>query len=56
MPLDTYRTQARGGRGIRGSEAKEGDVLKSLFVTSTHDYLLFFSNYGQVFWKKGFQV
>ncbi len=55
-PLDTYRTQARGGRGVRGSEAKEGDVLKSLFVTSTHDYLLFFSNYGQVFWKKGFQV
>ena len=41
-PLDTYRTQARGGRGVRGSEAKEGDVLKSLFVTSTHDYLLFF--------------
>jgi DNA gyrase subunit A len=56
VPLDTYRTQARGGRGIKGSESKEGDVLKSLFVTSTHDYLLFFSNRGQVFWKKAYQV
>ena len=56
VPLDTYRAQARGGRGVRGSEAKEGDVLKSLFVTSTHDYLLFFSNMGQVFWQKAFQL
>ncbi len=56
VPLDTYRTQARGGVGIKGSESKEGDVLKSLFVTSTHDYLLFFSNRGQVFWKKAYQV
>jgi DNA gyrase subunit A len=56
VPLDTYRTQARGGRGIKGSESKEGDVLKSLFVTSTHDYLLFFSNRGQVFWKKAYQM
>ncbi len=53
---DTYRAQARGGRGIRGSDAKEGDVLKSLFVASTHDYLLFFSNLGQVFWKKTYDL
>lgn len=56
VPLDTFRAQGRGGRGIRGSDAKEGDVLKSLFVSSTHDYLLFFSNMGQVFWKKGYQL
>ncbi|MCP3917864.1 MAG: DNA gyrase subunit A [bacterium] len=55
-PLDTYRAQARGGRGVRGSDAKEGDVLKSLFVSSTHDYLLCFSNMGQVFWQKGYNL
>jgi len=56
LPLDTYRAQARGGRGVRGSDAKEGDVLKSLFVASTHDYLLYFTNYGQVFWTKVFNL
>jgi len=54
--LDTYRAQSRGGRGIRGSDSKEGDVLKSLFVASTHDYLLYFSNFGQVYWLKTYQV
>lgn len=52
VPLDVYRAQGRGGRGIRGSEAKEGDVLKSLFAAVTHDYLLCFSNLGQVYWLK----
>ncbi|MFT4541578.1 MAG: DNA gyrase subunit A [Planctomycetota bacterium] len=56
LPVDTYRAQARGGRGVRGSEAKEGDVLTSLFVSSTHDYLLYFSNYGQVFWLKAYNL
>lgn len=55
-PLDVYRTQARGGRGIIGSDAKEGDVLDSLFVAGTHDYLLCFSNLGQVYWIKVYQV
>jgi DNA gyrase subunit A len=50
--LDAYRAQGRGGRGIRGSDSKEGDVLKSLFAAVTHDYLLFFSNRGQVYWLK----
>ena len=50
VPLDAYRAQGRGGRGIRGSDAKEGDVLKSLFAAGTHDYLLFFSNRGKVYW------
>ncbi len=52
VPLDVYRAQGRGGRGIKGSEAKEGDVLKSLFVASTHDYVLNFSNKGKVYWLK----
>ncbi len=56
VALDTYRAQGRGGRGVRGSEAKEGDVLKSLFVASTHDYLLYFSNFGQVFWLKAYNL
>ena len=56
VPLDSYRAQGRGGRGIRGSDAKEGDVLKSLFVSSTHDYLLYFSNLGQVFWLKAYNL
>lgn len=56
VPLETYRAQGRGGRGVRGSDAKEGDVLKSLFVASTHDYLLSFSNFGQVFWLKVYNL
>ena len=56
VPLDTYRAQARGGRGVRGSDAKEGDVLTSLFVASTHDYLLYFSNLGQVYWLKAYNL
>ena len=55
-PLDVYRAQGRGGRGIKGSEAKEGDVLKSLFVASTHDYVLNFSNKGKVYWLKVYNL
>ena len=56
VPLDVYRAQGRGGRGIKGSEAKEGDVLKSLFVASTHDYVLNFSNTGRVYWLKVYNL
>ena len=56
IPLEVYRAQGRGGRGVRGSDAKEGDVLKSLFVALTHDYLLFFSNLGKVYWLKVYQL
>jgi DNA gyrase subunit A len=55
-PLDVYRAQGRGGRGIKGSEAKEGDALKSLFAAGTHDHLLNFSNKGKVYWLKVYQV
>ena len=56
MPLDAYRAQARGGRGIRGSETKEGDAISSIFVAGTHDHVLCFSNRGQVYWLKVYQI
>ncbi|MCE9593680.1 MAG: DNA gyrase subunit A [Planctomycetes bacterium] len=56
VSLETYKAQGRGGRGIRGSDTKEGDVIQSLFVAGTHDYLLCFSNRGQVYWLKVYTV
>ena len=56
VPVDVYRAQGRGGRGVRGSDAKEGDLLKSLFVAGTHDYLLCFSNRGKVYWLKVYNL
>ena len=54
--MDVYRAQGRGGRGVKGSSAKEGDLLRSLFVANTHDYLLCFSNLGRVYWLKVYQL
>jgi len=56
MPLDTYRRQARGGRGIIGSDTKEGDFIEHLFTASTHDYLLIFTNRGKCYWLKVYDV
>jgi len=56
VPLDTYRTQGRGGRGIKGAENKEGDWLEHLFIASTHDYLLFFTNRGRVYWLRVYDI
>jgi len=56
MPIDTYRRQGRGGRGIIGSETKEGDFIKHLFVASTHDYLLIFTNRGRCYWLRVYDV
>jgi DNA gyrase subunit A len=56
VPLDVYRAQGRGGRGIRGSEAKEGDALKTVFAAVTHDHLLCFSNRGKVYWLKVYNL
>jgi DNA gyrase subunit A len=56
VPLETYRQQARGGRGIKGNEAKEGDVLQAVFAAGTHDTILCFSDRGQVYWLKVYQV
>jgi DNA gyrase subunit A len=54
--LDQYRTQGRGGKGVSGAETKEGDFLWNLFVASTHDYLLFFTDKGRVHWKKVYEM
>ena len=56
MPLDTYRRQGRGGKGIIGSDTKEGDFIEHLFVASTHDYLLFFTNRGRCYWQKVYDI
>jgi len=56
LPVDTYREQNRGGRGIRASETKEGDFIEHLFVSSTHDDLLCFTNTGRVFRQKVYQI
>jgi DNA gyrase subunit A len=54
--LDQYRTQGRGGKGVSGADTKEGDFLRNLFVASTHDYLLFFTDRGRVYWKRVFDL
>ena len=56
MPVDTYRTQSRGGRGVNAQNLKEEDYVKKLFVASTHDMLLFFSNNGRVMRRKGYLI
>jgi DNA gyrase subunit A len=56
MPLDTYRRQGRGGRGIVGADSKEGDFIEHLFIGSTHDYLMFFTNLGRCYWQKVYDV
>ena len=56
MPTATYRTQRRGGRGVAAQNLKEEDFVKSLFVASTHDMLMFFSNTGRVHRRKGYLI
>jgi len=56
MPLTSYRRQGRGGKGVIGSTAKEGDFIQDLFIASTHDYILFFTNMGQCYWQKVYDV
>ncbi|MGB7157540.1 MAG: DNA gyrase subunit A [Tepidisphaeraceae bacterium] len=56
LPVGTYSAQGRGGRGIKGTEAKEGDFVEHLFVANTHDYLLFFTNQGRVYERRVYDV
>ena len=56
MPVDTYRTQSRGGRGVNAQNLKEEDFVKSLYVASTHDHMLFFTDTGRVHHRKGYQI
>ncbi|MBQ8769271.1 MAG: DNA gyrase subunit A [Oscillospiraceae bacterium] len=56
MPVDIYRTQARGGRGVNAQNLKEEDYVKSLNIASTHDHILFFTDNGRVHHRKGYQI
>ncbi len=56
MPVDTYRTQGRGGRGVNAQNLKEEDYVKTLNVASTHDHMLFFTDLGRVHHRKGYQI
>ncbi|EMK2924455.1 DNA gyrase subunit A [Listeria monocytogenes] len=56
LPLSTYRSQRRGGRGIQGMSTHEDDFVEHLVATSTHDTLLFFTNTGKVYRSKGYEV
>jgi DNA gyrase subunit A len=55
-PISLYRAQRRGGKGLTGARPKEEDFVEMLFVASSHDYLLFFTNKGRVYWKKVHEV
>jgi DNA gyrase subunit A len=56
LPIHTYRKQGRGGKGLSGSNLKEEDFLESIFVASTHAYILFFTNFGKCYWLKVHQI
>ncbi len=56
MPVDTYRSQKRGGKGITGISTKEDDFVKSIFTASTHDIILFFTNKGKMYRLRGFEI
>jgi DNA gyrase subunit A len=56
IPVSSYRKQRRGGRGLTGTDLKQDDWVEHLFIASTHDYLMFFTNLGQVYWLKVHEI
>ena len=56
MPIDTYKSQRRGGKGITGISTREEDFVKQIFTTSTHDTVLFFSNKGKLYRLRGYEI
>jgi len=56
ISISTYKRQRRGGRGLQGATTKEEDWIEHLFIASTHDYLMFFTNTGQVYWLKVHEI
>jgi len=56
MPIDTYKSQKRGGKGITGMTTKEEDFVKQIFTASTHDTILFFSNKGKLYRLRGYEI
>ncbi len=55
-PISAYRAQHRGGKGLTGAKTEEEDPIEHLFVASTHDYLMFFTNRGRVYWRKVYEL
>ncbi|MBU2559362.1 DNA gyrase subunit A [archaeon] len=56
LPVSVYRNQRRGGKGIIGMETKDEDAISDIFIASTHDYMLFFSTFGKVYWIKVYEI
>ena len=56
MPVDTYKSQRRGGKGITGMATREEDFVKQIFTASTHDTILFFTNKGKMYRLRGFEI
>ncbi len=56
MPIDTYRSQRRGGKGITGIATREDDFVKEIFTASTHDMILFFTNKGKLYKLRGYEI
>ena len=54
--LSTYKVQGRGGKGLKGMDTREEDYVEHLFIGSTHDYMLFFTNKGRLYWKKVYEI
>jgi DNA gyrase subunit A len=55
-PLSEYRRQSRGGRGARGSDIREEDFLEHLYIATAHNYMLFFTEKGKVFWLRVYEI
>jgi len=55
-PISLYRAQRRGGKGVAGTKVREEDFVVSMFIASTHDYLLFFMNTGRLYWRKVHEI
>ena len=56
VPIETYKGQRRGGKGVAGMATKEEDYVEHLFVANTHDYILFFTSAGRIFWEKVYEI
>ncbi|MCX6817523.1 MAG: DNA gyrase subunit A [Candidatus Aenigmarchaeota archaeon] len=56
IPLEEYKQQRRGGKGVIGAKNKEGDIVKEIYVMNSHDYLLCFTNKGKVHWMKAYRI
>ena len=56
VPTSTYRNQKRGGRGVTGMGTGTDDFVQDMFVANSHDFILFFTNKGKVYWQKVYQL